>query len=104
MIIQGSNEPIIFDLGEELTDAPTQSLSISLRNEIEELKHWDYADCVHTHYGLHVEAPITQEESVEWELGPCVIEAKWLDADGNTLFVRAQETIVPWGDHRILEE
>jgi len=101
MIIQGSNEPIIVDWT-DINLEPTDTLSISLRNEIEELKHWAYADCTIETADKRILAPIDEEESIQWEPCRCVIEAKWLDDDGNTIFCRARDRIVRWDDHRIL--
>lgn len=101
MIIQGSNEPITL-IFTDMENLPGNDMSISLRNETEEIKHWGMAD-LDIADGTYA-APITQEESKDWPEGPCKIEIKWLDSVGNTVFLRLREEIMSWDDKRILEE
>jgi len=97
MIIQGTNLPIILEW-DDINDAPFSDLSVSLRNEIGELKHWTLDDCVVEDDGLHIECPITQDESMNWEEGPCTIEAKWHDAQQNISHMLVHDQIRYWGD------
>lgn len=101
MIIQGSNNPIYLIFDEDY-DLPDGSLSVSLRNEVTEIKHWTYADA--TIDGLVYALPVTQEESSTWPEGRCVIQGKWLDGNGETLFFRARDEICRWEDGTILSE
>lgn len=99
MIVQGSNEPLYIEFI-DVNDLPADDISISLRNEIEELKHWGKEDV--TKDELTYTAPISQEESIDWPVGPCVIEIKYLDNFGNIIHLREKTKIIPWGDKTIL--
>ena len=100
MIIQGSNEPIylIFD---DVNDLPID-IAISLRNELTEFKHWGMGDI--TVEDMTYIAPISQAESLNWPEGPCVVEAKWMDSYGNTIFMPVRTRIARWDDKTILSE
>ena len=102
MIIQGSNNPITVTF-QDINDVPGSSMSISLRNEIAELAHWSYDNLEVSEDGLTLSAPITQEQSMAWPQGPCVIEIKWLEVNGGTMFARVRDYIGPWRDGTILE-
>ena len=101
MIIQGSNEPI-YIIFQDINDLPEGDMSVSLRNEIEELKHWNKADLSVIDNGYTYIAPITQAESKAWEAGPCVVEVKYVDHWDNIMFHSQEDTIFPWGDSRTL--
>ena len=104
MIIQGQNEPIIF-IFDDINDVPGYDVSVALFNRIEELKHWDLQDLEISEGGLRIDAPITQEESMQWEPGPVHIKMKWLDAVSNeTVFLLARDHIVEWEDDMLLDE
>ena len=103
MIIQGSNEPIYL-IFNDISSMPAGDMSVSLRNEIQEIKRWTLADAVISDGGCEFAFPVTQEESLDWPEGRCVIEAKWLDRDNNTMFIRIREEIVRWDDATILNE
>jgi len=101
MIIQGSNEPIVLSF-REAENLPASAMSVSLRNERKELKHWSLSDITIEDEGMTYIIPISQQESKEWDEGPCVIEIKWLNAADNTIFLRLRDYIVHWGDKTIL--
>lgn len=102
MIIQGSNNPIVF-IFSDINDVPASDMSVLLKNEITELKRWGLPEAVISEDGMEYTFPIRQEESVNWPEGRCAIEAKWLDSEGQTIFMYVREEIRPWRDSRILE-
>ena len=103
MIIQGTNSPIIFVFS-DINDIPETDVSVSLYNEIRELKHWAMSDLEVSEDGMRYDAPITQTESMGFDIGPCHILFKWLDDSGNARFVLARDDIVEWRDTTLLEE
>lgn len=102
MIRQGSNEPIVITF-----DVPPSDISVSLVNEIITLKHWDKNDLVSSEDELSYSAPYTQEESLEWEEGPCEIQVRWIDGSGDysgrVQCVTLREVIEHSGDTTILD-
>lgn len=102
MIIQGSNEPLRITY-RNINDKPRSDISVSLRNETTEFKHWGPLDVLDEDEGMTFVCPIKQEESVEWPEGPCWVEIKWIDAWGNTLFSKIETEILYWGDSRVME-
>lgn len=78
MIKQGTNNPITIIF----TYTPTD-VSVALVNEIQTLKHWAMDDLVDAGDGLTFTCPISQEESMQWEEGPCVVEVRWVDSEGD---------------------
>lgn len=104
MIIQGRNNPIIVEF-----DTKPIDVSVSLRSEIEEYKHWEMVDLTEDEEDeLVYYAPITQEESMSWGEGTCWVEVKWTEEDDDnnvqTHFARAKDYIRYWGDDTILNE
>ena len=95
MIRQGSNKPIVVTFEVEPED-----ISITLHNEISVLKHWslDDPDLTASEDGLTYTASYTQEESFGWEEGPCSIEIRWMDSDGNNAGIVQKKTI-----HEVIE-
>ena len=105
MIVQGSNEPIIFKF-DDINDVPEDDIHVTLKNEITILKQWGMGDLdINLNPNvMEIKAPITQEESMTWEEGPCWIELKYLDHWNNTIFSRVKTDIIPWTDQHVLEE
>lgn len=101
MIIQGSNEPIIIEL-DDINDVPSGDISVLLRNEIHDLKKWGTDELRFDDYGRQIIASVLQEESAEWETGPCVIEAKWVDRLGNTILFSSRDQIIARSDRRTI--
>lgn len=103
MIIQGTNNPIILQF-DNPNDVPGENsdMSVVLSNQYEEFKRWGKADLDVDETGLIFSAPIDQEESMAWEPGQVQILVKWMDDDGNTMFARAQDVILPWTDKTVL--
>lgn len=101
MIVQGSNEPITITFADE-DNIPSADMSVSLRNEVREMKHWTFSDITVENDGKTYIVPISQTESMDWDAGPCVIEAKWLNRENLTVFLRLREKIVPWDDKTVL--
>ena len=101
MLIQGSNNPIRF-IFEETNDMP-DSMIITLSNEISVLRTWSTPEITIDYEGHEASVQVTQDESMEWEPGPCKIEAKIMDGYGNTIFATAYDTILPWKDKTVLE-
>lgn len=102
MIRQGSNEPITITF-----DIQPADISVSLVNEITTLKHWDMQDLVADPDGISYSAPYTQEESLEWEEGPCEIQVRWVDSAGDykdkVQHIVLREVIEHSGDTTILD-
>lgn len=122
MIIQGSNNPIIFTFPDDMSnikdieialfgfnilDAETASPSVKCpcptpAEEPIELKHWTKSD-------IQIEekvitAPLTQEETTIFPCGKCIIEIKWLDEGGQTNFAKKiSSKIVDRYDKTIME-
>lgn len=101
MIIQGSNIPIKIEL--ELPLPASTDIALSLMMPGYEIKHWDTEDMIISEDRKTIDAPITQEESMEWELGRCKIEFKWIDEDRNIMHAVAYDQIYPWQDKTMLE-
>ena len=98
MIIQGGNSPITIGF-----DAAPIDISVALVNEIAILKQWNLAD-LDTEFGLEYDAPITQQESQQWEEGPCWIEVKWTDSEGTVQQIRQKDEIIRWTDGTIVSD
>jgi hypothetical protein len=102
MIKQGSNEPIVITF-----DVQPADISVTLHNEIATLKHWNKDDLTPNEDGLSYSAPYTQEESLEWEEGPCEIQVRWVDSAGDykgkVQSITLREIIEHSGDTTILD-
>lgn len=102
MIRQGSNEPIVITF-----DTLPADVSVTLCNEIQTLKHWDMEGLIPSSDGISYRAPYLQEESLEWEEGPCEIHVRWVDADGDhkgvVQHIVLREVIEHSGDTEILD-
>ena len=106
MIIQGTNNPIYLYFPQ-----PPADIHVTLLNEIEILKQWEYDD-LHRVNEMHYTAPITQDESMNWEEGRCWIEVKWnvsaesesSDISGVVQFGKCQDWIVPWTDKALMTD
>ena len=101
MIIQGTNNPLIFTFPEEMKSI--KDIEICLYSENIELKHWTLTDIVFKDE-YTIEAPLTQEESVLFPVGKCTIEIKYMDKTGYTVFAKTiNNAIVHRFDHTIME-
>ena len=102
MIVQGSNTPITVTF-----DVQPADVEITLHNEIEILKQWDYEELVFDETGLVCKATYTQDESLQWEEGPCEIEVRWIDATGDfagEVQTQRRRELIEWSkDQTILE-
>lgn len=78
MIKQGSNEPISITF-----DVIPVDISVTLSNEIRIMKHWNKSDLQVSEDGLVYKATYSQEESLEWDEGPCEIQVRWVDGSGD---------------------
>lgn len=100
MIIQGTNNPIIFNFSASMTTIA--DIEISLYNEEKELKHWTLGDVEIENEKIY--APLTQEETVLFPAGKCYFEVKWMDAFGRTNFAKQiPNTITLRNDKTIME-
>lgn len=100
MIIQGTNNPIIFIFPKVISDI--KDIEISLYTAKKELKHWTLTDV--TIEGKTIQAPLTQEETVTFPIGQCFIEVKWINENGKTEFAGILENeIISRKDHTIME-
>ena len=101
MIIQGTNNPIIFTFATSM-DA-IRDIEISLYNDEIEMKHWTLNEVEIS--DTKVIAPLKQTESVKFPCGKCSIEIKWIDESGKTNFAKElKETVIKRRDHTIMEE
>lgn len=101
-IIQGTNNPLVFDFGESMDTII--DIEISLYSEDDtELKHWTIGE-VEIDEGT-ISAPLEQRESLSFPPGPCYIEIKWTDAFGKTNFAKTiKNTVKQRKDKIILNE
>lgn len=104
MIIQGTNNPLIFTFSESMeTIADIEiSLYIDAADGSRELKHWtkDEVKIEDT----QITAPIRQEESVKFPEGKCYIEVKWMNDGGRTEFAKTlTNQITKRNDKTIME-
>ena len=99
MIIQGTNNPITITFTETPID-----VSVALVDEIHTIKRWNMADLVDSGDALTYTCPISQEESMSWEEGPCWIEVSWTESDGSKHFERSRDDIRFWQDKTVLTE
>jgi len=88
MINQGSNDPITI-----VCDVIPIDISVTLHNEIEILKHWAKDDLIASEDRLTYTAPISQEESMAWEEGPCEVEVRWVDRSGDNAGIVQTEVL-----------
>ena len=100
MIIQGTNNPIIFTFSESMNTIA--DIEISLYTTEKELKHWTIGEVEIEE--KQVIAPLKQEETIEFPEGRCFIEVKWMDAFGRTNFAKQiSNTIVNRFEKTIME-
>lgn len=100
MIIQGTNNPMVFTFPNSMTTI--KDIEISLYTAKKELKHWTLTNVTINNKTIY--APLTQEETVSFPAGECFIEVKWINADGKSEFAGILENeIVSRRDHTIME-
>lgn len=85
MIIQGTNNPIIFTFDKPMNTIADIEISL-IGSDNKELKHWTLDDVEID--GEHIYAPLKQEETIKFPAGKCSIEVKWMDALGRTNFAK----------------
>lgn len=83
MIIQGSNQPIILNIGKEASDI--SKLSCLLYSATSNLKHWELDDVTISEGKLTL--PLEESETLEFPSGKAILEVKWLE-DGNIEFAK----------------
>ena len=106
MIIQGTNNPLIFTFSEPMTTISDIDISLYTENKEnnthKEWKHWTLDDVEID--GTQIIAPLRQEESVIFPEGKCFIEVKWMNAFGKTEFAKVlTNTITKRVDKTIME-
>ena len=106
MIIQGTNNPLIFTFSEPMTTISDIEISLYTEdkenNTQKELKHWTLDDVEIDK--TQVIAPLRQEETVTFPEGKCFIEVKWMNAFGKTEFAKVlTSTIAKRVDKTIME-
>lgn len=104
MIIQGTNNPLIFTFSESMTTIADIEISlyVDAAEGSRELKHWtkDEVKIEDT----QITAPLRQEESVKFPEGKCYIEVKWMNDGGRTEFAKTlTNTITRRNDKTIME-
>lgn len=80
MIIQGSNQPITISFDEDMS--LQSDIEIALFSGSTELKHWSKEDL--TIDEDVIQAPLTQEETMDFPAGSAILEVKWYDTDSMT--------------------
>lgn len=106
MIIQGTNNPLIFTFSEPMTTVADIEISLYTEDKTAgtttEWKHWTLEDVEINE--TEVIANIKQEESILFPEGKCFIEVKWMNALGRTEFAKILSTnIVKRNDKTIME-
>lgn len=103
MIIQGTNNPLIFTFSEPMTTISDIEISLYTEGkEAKEWKHWTLADVEIDE--TQIIAPLKQEETITFPEGKCFIEVKWMNAFGRTEFAKVlTNTIVKRVDKTVME-
>lgn len=97
MIMQGGNTPITVTFDERPKD-----VTVTLYNEIQILKQWIMPELYFDSTGTICTANYAQEESSEWEEGPCEIEIRWTDSSGTVHTKITRDLICYSADKTIL--
>jgi hypothetical protein len=101
LIIQGTNKPILIDFGQDMSWL--KQIEIGLYVSSNELTTWDI-NSVKIREGI-VECPQTQEQTINYRTGNCVILVKWIGQDGYTQFAqKINDIIVEWDNKNIMGE
>lgn len=101
MIIQGTNNPIIFTFSDSMSTIADIEISL-ISSTDKELKHWTMGEV--EIIDNQVYAHLRQEESIKFPAGKCYFEVKWMDALGRTNFAKQiPETIMKRTDKTIME-
>lgn len=104
MIIQGTNNPLVFTFSDTMDTIADIEISLYIETEkgSKELKHWTLQDIEIDEN--QIIAPIKQEESIKFPEGKCFIEVKWMNAFGRTEFAKVlSNTITKRVDKTIME-
>lgn len=102
MIIQGTNAPIVFTFAETMADILDIEISLYHAESKAEIKHWTLQD-VDIQSNI-ISAPLTQEETINFPAGKCILEIKWMDTNGRTNFAKnIQNVIVERYDKTVME-
>ena len=100
MIIQGTNKPLTLTFSDDMSGITAFSaalFSLAGLNTATELKSWGMSDVTVAENVITM--PQTEEESMEYIAGPCLLLVKWLDADGVTEFARkVYDEVILWQD------
>lgn len=96
MIIQGTNNPLIFTFSEPMTTISDIEISLYTEdketNTQKEWKHWTKDDVEIEE--TKITAPLRQEETIIFPEGKCFIEVKWMNAFGHTEFAKVLTTTI----------
>ena len=112
MIIQGTNIFLTFIFPSSIALAKDMEVLLYTASG-EKLKRWgiksdtDGSEVLSVSGdGLEVYAPLTQEQTANYPIGPCYIEVKWLNEVGETIFASPiSENIVNRHDrNQLLDE
>lgn len=100
MITQSSNLPLTIEFDAEIDCV---DLSVLLSSCGQELRRWGLADV--EILGNVMICPLTQQETAGFPPGTAVLEIKWLDKDGLTVFAEPVKLLIKKReDLTILEE
>lgn len=91
MIIQGANNPIVVKFDADISTLPALLITLWHDSPCDNspVKQWMLSDM--TVDGDTAVCPITAEETAGIPLDGCILEAKGLDGNGNTVFWGAVE-------------
>lgn len=82
-IIKGTNEPIVLEFEMDIEAEKISALLYSTFCE-KTLKHWDKEDMEID--GKTIKLPMREDETLDFQVGVCVLEMKLLDENNNIVF------------------
>lgn len=106
MIIQGTNKSLTLKF-KGVSEINTISVALWSKTGINNhllIKKWSETDIISSTdaEGLTIRCPQTEEETVKYPVGACIIEVKWLDGTNVKFAKKINDTIIDWYDERIL--
>ena len=104
MIIQGANEPVIIKFDSDIDIPSFKDIHVSLVNKHSKkiMKHWSKSDI--TIDGCFCICPLSQQDTIQFIIGECYIEVKWLDHTGYVCFAKPiNDEVIYRGDRDIMK-
>lgn len=102
MIVQGSNEPIVLEFPEDMTNVQDFSAVLLLKHSKIEQKTWRKGNDDVTINENVVTLGLTQEETMDFSFGNATLQIKWM-MDGEIFTDESDQFIKRWFDKNILE-